>query len=698
MQSTDRGEPFWRSIAEPEPEVLVLRGILATRPAAYQRYEARHPSPGFADRCAELLHRFSALAFSGLLHLLVLILLTELVYIAIPVLQETILTAQLQRPSAVADAPSPDPGALESKPEQAFDRVAEAPRVDEQPKPAQVPPSMVVGAGTNEVPGRPVAAGVLENVQELRETGLAHFTGAGIFHNRSESGRREAVGRYGGNAASEAAVERGLRWLAAHQLEDGRWSSARLAERCPPDEPCSTLPKFVTVGPWGEFPVTQGYDHGLTGLSLLAFLGAGYTAREGPYRENVDRAILWLLSRQDARGFFFDSFRETAPGVPGSWPGGMYGHGIATFALGEACAITRDERLFRALEKAVAATARSQVPNGGWAYFAGGNAAGGRWAVTSEFTLSVWQMMGLKAAEKAGIEVPEGTIARAMAYVRSSTHPSGGVHYYPESGITLGSTGAALFARCMFGMTEGGLIEKGLATMDRSPTAEPVLGQSGFFEHLYCWYYRTLVAFQLQGRPWREWNGKLRPFLVSAQKAGGHAAGSWSIVDYRHAGTVYGTALCILMLETYYRYLPMIGDRSALREAVAATEEESDAPVPDAELAEVRRRIRSPRSEDRYLAAAKLAELGDKRSLPEMIAAAEKESGRLRAILVSSVGRLKCEEAIPWLVGLLDDPDTLVRTAAMSALATTTGADRADAAGWKSWYADRLRRERAPGR
>jgi hypothetical protein len=724
MGGQDGGVHPWRSIHEEDDAVVVLRGILATHPVSYARYYGRRPLPTRAERMGELLRAFAAFAFSTVVHLLVLILLAEVLYISAPLIEDIVLTAQLHRPRAVADVSAKEPLAEReagAKPE----RAAEAPAVAEKPRPAEAATAPVLGSGRVEIDSRPVAVGVLESLHEVREMDVAHFTGVGVDQGRGEGARREAVTRYGGTQASEASVELGLKWLAEHQMEDGRWSSANLTTRCPAGQSCLAEAKGRGMHGGGG-ALDSSYDHGVTGLALLAFLGAGYTHQQGAYSQTVDRGLKWLLKRQDARGFLFNSSVAQNTG----WPGGMYGHGVSAFALGEACAMTRDDALVKPLQRAVGAIEESQYPNGGWGYTMAAMAN------QTEFTLSVWQMMGLKAARTAGIEVPAGAVDRAMGFVRKSTDPKGGVFYVPGSHVTQGSTAAGLFARCMFGMTEADWIEKGMAFLDQNRELDPTQGRHQSFEHLYYWYYRTLVAFQLQGRHWQEWNKKLRPYLVSTQRSMGHQAGSWTLIDYAQAGMVYSTALCTLMLETYYRYLPMVGDRSGVVDPMAAVRRtragarnphapsdprfvvvalaggssddgESRPPpatvvvvdvAPDTARDDARKRIRSEKSEERYLAARTLAELGDKESVRDMIRAAELERGRLRLVFVSYVGKLKSEEAIPYLVRLLDDPDDPVRAMAVSALVNTTGVYIAEPARWKEWYADFLKRKPASPR
>ncbi|HEX7896667.1 MAG TPA: HEAT repeat domain-containing protein [Planctomycetota bacterium] len=680
----------WRSIEEPGEDVVVLRGRAATAPASFERYYARVGVPDRAERRAEWLHRTSSFAFSSVLHLLALTLLVEFVYLATPLLEETILTASFYKrgpaPEVAKTEPTPQPEPSPQKEQIA----AEAPRAAETPRPEASTPAPVIGAGALQGEAKVMPVGVLEAVEPIPESDLAQFAGPGNFEHRSGASRSDAVGRYGGNLASEAAVELGLKWLMAHQSADGRWSPADFYKRCPSGERC------------GEMSGPPEFDHGVTGLALLAFLGAGYThTKESPYKEAVALGLQWLLERQDPSGFFFD------PGDARNAKGGMYGHGIATFALGEAASMTRDEKLLEALRSAVIGIEAAQQFNGGWYYTPDADLR------RSEFTLSVWQMMGLKAAEKAGVTIPERVWTAAKKHLIDQQALNGGFRYSPGSEPTIGATGAGVFARCMLGLTSGNGIERGLAYLETDKKGDPDPSRGESWQYLYAWYYKTLSTFQVQGKAWRDWNRKIRPFLVSRQHTRGHAAGSWTIVDYQQASPIYGTAMCVLMLETYYRYLPMAGDRSAVVDAVASAEkaeltreeerriDEVRPPSDDQkaerrkrDLLEARGKLASDKPEDRYIAARRLVELGDKASVRAMMDAAKLETGRLRAAHLLFLGRLKSAEAVPFLLGQLDDLDGDVRGAAMSALTSITGVYIMEESRWRDWWRDEQKRKK----
>src|SRR5262245_56276694 len=71
---------------------------------------------------------------------------------------------------------------------------------------------------------------------------------------------------------TQAAVMYGLVWLARHQAADGSWSSAQFADQCS-DASCTGT---------GHVRFTDG----LTGLSLLAFLSAGYAPGDRTYADD----------------------------------------------------------------------------------------------------------------------------------------------------------------------------------------------------------------------------------------------------------------------------------------------------------------------------------------------------------------------------------------------------------------------------
>jgi hypothetical protein len=73
---------------------------------------------------------------------------------------------------------------------------------------------------------------------------------------------------------------------------------------------------------------------------------------------------------------------------------------------------------------------------------------------------------------------------------------------------------------------------------------------------LYYWYYGTHAMFQYGGKNWQTWNRAMKNALLTSQRQGGCADGSWDPVDKwgMVGGRVYSTAIGALTLEVYYRY------------------------------------------------------------------------------------------------------------------------------------------------
>ena len=337
------------------------------------------------------------------------------------------------------------------------------------------------------------------------------------FWQRDPQRRRQLLQRLGGTAETERAVELALKWLAAHQSKDGHWDGLHF------DAECS--------GCGGQ--TEAKVDAALTGLSLQCFLGAGHThTGDSPYRENVARALVWLLNHQGPDGDLRDG--ET-----------MYSQGIATIALAEAYGMTLDAVLYDAATRAVEFIHGARnVRTGGWRYNP---------EEPDDTSVLGWQVMALNSAETAGIQVPRGALESAAQWLDSVETQTGRYAYRPGEPATTGMTAEAMFVRQLLGtprdhprqLASEQVIAATLPDWDREPDT-------------YTWYYTTLALFHHRGPSWPRWNEAVTRELLDHQQTDGPRAGSWEPVGQWAAsgGRVYQTALCTLMLEVYYRYLP----------------------------------------------------------------------------------------------------------------------------------------------
>ena len=341
-----------------------------------------------------------------------------------------------------------------------------------------------------------------------------------------------AVFRGGGTPKSEAAVGAWLNWLARHQNRKGQnagsWSfNLTRGDRCQFENPGQNASKI-----------------GATSLGLLAFLGQGHThIAPGPYRDTVLAALKFLLSRMDRSGHFNEGMAQNKSLIAS--------HGIAACALAEAYGMTGDKQLLRSAQLALNYTVTSQHREGGW-----GNLSG----QAGHTSVVGWQMIALKSAERAGLEIPEKVFSGVMGYLES-VQQEGGFKYnhQPEKpGGNLPATSAiGLLCRTYLGgPRDHAAFQGGVA----------YLGDMGLQPfNVKFNYYATMFLFQNdgpRGDAWQKWNAAMREHLLKSQDKGRELRkqGSWFFAKENSngrptaGGRLYHTALSIMTLEVYYRY------------------------------------------------------------------------------------------------------------------------------------------------
>lgn len=347
---------------------------------------------------------------------------------------------------------------------------------------------------------------------------------ARTFVTRDPRIRVDVVRREGGTTLTEAAVARGLRWLAKHQHVDGRWSLGQFSSHADCRGRCGGAGRVMS-------------DSAATSLALLPFLGAGQTHESGIYRDAVMRGLAWLIEQQrqdgDLQG---DSDHQAA----------MYAHGQGAIVLCEAYAMTADPRLRVPAHSAIQFIERAQHRGGGWRYKPGQR---------GDTSVLGWQMMAIQSARAAGIPVRREVLQRVDHYLDRVLHRDRWRYaYQPFERPTHTMTAEALLCRIYLGQDpHTARFKQALQwMMDRYPpdTDEP---------NIYYWYYAAQTFHHAGGPLWQEWNGLLRDALVRTQVRQGHEAGSWDPQGPHAAagGRIYMTALAVCTLEVYYRHAPI---------------------------------------------------------------------------------------------------------------------------------------------
>ncbi|MCC6126169.1 MAG: terpene cyclase/mutase family protein [Pirellulales bacterium] len=318
-----------------------------------------------------------------------------------------------------------------------------------------------------------------------------------------EAGREKSAAKWITPAADKA-IEGGLKWLADAQHDDGSFGT----------------------GP------ARG-NAAVCGLAGLAFMSGGSTPGRGPYGAQVNRCVDYLLASTQPSGFVNGSDSATH--------GPMYGHGFATMFLAECYGMSPRPELRDKLDKAVKLIVNCQNKDGGWRYFPIKQDA--------DISVSVCQIMALRAARNAGIAVPKETVERSISYVKRSQNADGGFMYMLPSGESgFPRSAGGVVALYSAGVYEGKELEKGLDYLAGFLPGEG--GERRESYYFYGHYYAVQAMWQAGGKRFDKWFPAIRDDLISKQRGDGAWNSSESIDEY-------STAMACIILQIPNDYLPI---------------------------------------------------------------------------------------------------------------------------------------------
>jgi hypothetical protein len=239
----------------------------------------------------------------------------------------------------------------------------------------------------------------------------------------------------------------------------------------------------------------------------------------------------------------------------------MYEHGMATFALGDACASAAElqeppnPRYLQSLRKAVEFIERNQHADGGWRY-------SNDLSQPSDTSVTGWQVLALKSARQAGVPISPKCLAKVRDFFESRQTGENGRTAYDRalSFNTEATTGVGILAKqFLLDEPRAPLVKDGVRYLaDLAEKRWPPGATPGADRDYYLWYNCTLAMFQAGGEPWTKWNDCVRDTIIKLQRpaTAGCEHGSWDPADRwgNRGGRIYSTALAALTLEVYYRY------------------------------------------------------------------------------------------------------------------------------------------------
>ena len=422
--------------------------------------------------------------------------------------------------------------------------------------------------------------------------GIPFFTNNGDATGRAAR-KRGAQGRNGDvTKESEDAVERGLDWLARHQLPDGSWSFELTAE----DDngrsnSCKCTNSTATSGGSAYLRQLHPSRTAATALALLPFLGSGYThAESGPYQKTVASGLRYLeyhaTTKEDGVDFR-DGFIDD---------GASYVQALAVLTICEAYEMTKDANLKPLAEGGMRFIERSQLRDGGWRYQSIGDPLFHN-TISGDTSVLGWQMLALHSGVSAGFSLPVSVTYRAGNFLDLVMDDNGRSYRYQpgmneEVSKRWGTTAVGVLIREYLGWKPGNdpknkndldrgaeQLVKWITLADNHWQNAKKTALSGrvknrkveyvrdgrLIYNLYFAYYAALALRNYGGKYWDDSYPKLRDLLVSTQARAATLSfnqcedGSWLFYDQymNDGGRLLNTSLAILILETPYRYLPM---------------------------------------------------------------------------------------------------------------------------------------------
>jgi hypothetical protein len=314
------------------------------------------------------------------------------------------------------------------------------------------------------------------------------------------------------------------------------------------EQSTAALPGAFGTGDWSG-------NVAITGLAALAFLAGGHHPQRGPHGAVVEKATAYVVSQAQPDGLLYNARSQPKGGL---W---MYSHGFGTLFLAEVygtpLGADLSKQVLQTLKRAVDLILRTQNRQGGWRYEAEA-------VRQADLSVTVAQVMALRAARNLGLPVPDAAFQRSQEYMlRCQEMPGGGFRYQPDDSYpSFPMTGAGLAGLHCCGVYQGRAVDR---ARDYLLTFRPDQVTGGTIHpdyFLYGHYYAALAMYQAPPRLWLPWykavrDELLRPDTSKPSNPTPHRrqlSGFWH--DPRQSPHL-ATALALLILQLPLNCLPI---------------------------------------------------------------------------------------------------------------------------------------------
>jgi hypothetical protein len=315
--------------------------------------------------------------------------------------------------------------------------------------------------------------------------------------------------------ATQQAIDQGLAYLANRQHKDGAFG-------------------------------TQQY-HGnvaITSLAALALMSGGHQPQRGAYGRIVEKALDYVVKQDNGRGYLLSK--------TGYSHGPMYEHGFGTLFLSEVYGMVQDrplrDQLRETLKRAIKLIIQSQNPEGGWRYQPVSRDA--------DVSVTICQIMALRAARNAGFFVPKSTVDRCITYVKNCQNRDGGFRYQQQGGPSqFARSAAGVVALYSAGIYQSPEISSGLKYLMRFKPRIGSIPPEVNLHYFYGHYYAAQAMWTAGEHYWKEWYPAIREELLNHPDRHRPGPGYWT--DHRFSSD-YATSMACIILQIPNNYLPIL--------------------------------------------------------------------------------------------------------------------------------------------